>query len=312
MRTLLRRVILVGLVVVASGPARLQASTTIPIEVVGDRFVVVQVSVNGHAPDRFLLDTGSTISVVDRATARRLGLEVVGSRLAVTHTDARDVPLVGPVSLALGPLEVNDLTIFVLDVPVLQPGRCRVSGVLGQDVLARFSYLLDYRNRRLELDVHGRLASELIGTRVALQVTRGFPTVRTEAVTRVDDEAIPLDLALDSGAASLMVFEGDRVRDERLVPNRQRRAVVVRSMHGSRYALQSEVRTLVVGTERLAEVPLTLIPRPDGWRDRPAVGLLPTSLFDAIFVDNRERVVIFNPVGGGALMTDITDVPPLP
>lgn len=301
-----------GVAVFCGGHAALHASNALPFETVGDRFVVVQVSINGHPPLPFLLDTGSTISVVDRATARRLGLAAAGNRRAITHTDARDIPLVGPATLALGPVVARGLSVFVMDVPVLMPGHCRVNGVLGQDVLARTSYLIDYRNDRLVLDADGTLGGQLLGTRVALQVTRGFPTVRIEVLARQDDGMVPLHLALDSGAASLTVFEADPLRDERLAPDAMRRPIVVQSMHGSRLGLHGEVRGLMVGTERLADVPLTLLPRPEAWRHRPEAGLLPTSLFDAVFVDTRARFVIFNPVMAEAALTDDANVPPLP
>lgn len=306
----LRAGLVLGVALLAGHHAAL-ASNVVPLEIVGDRFAVVQVSVNGQPPVPFLLDTGSTLSIVDRATARRLGLADAGNRRAVTHTDAREIPLVGPVSLRLGPVEARHLTVFVMDVPVLMPGHCRVNGVLGQDLLARTSYLIDYRNATLRIDTDGLLATELLGTRVSLRITRGFPAVRAEVLAHQDDGMVPLDLALDSGAASLTVFEGDRTRDERLAPDVTRRPIVVRSMHGSRLGLHGDVRGLVVGTERLAEVPLTLLPRPEGWGSRTEAGLLPTSLFDAVFVDNRARFVIFNPVSAAPAPTDDTVVPPL-
>ncbi|HEV7499986.1 MAG TPA: aspartyl protease family protein, partial [Vicinamibacteria bacterium] len=67
---------------------------SIPVRVVRDRFVIVPVTVNGSGPYPFLLDTGSSTSIVAPALAARLLLASAGSTLQQTATAARRAALV--------------------------------------------------------------------------------------------------------------------------------------------------------------------------------------------------------------------------
>src|SRR5262245_37121294 len=100
--------------------------------------VVVPVAVGDGPAVPFLLDTGSTRTVISEALATRLGAPVVGETLVVTSDGARTRDLVRLDRVTLG-----DLTVDGVDAIVAPVGRLGVEGVVGQDVLARQNYTLD-------------------------------------------------------------------------------------------------------------------------------------------------------------------------
>ncbi len=105
----------------------------------------------------FLVDTGAGVNVLHREVAERLGLEVrrvpgwvEGLSGAVPWNVAR-LPTLG-----LGPLTLRDVDVAV-DVPGVpdRAGALPVAGILGTDVLARFTIVVDDGADRLELWLTG-------------------------------------------------------------------------------------------------------------------------------------------------------------
>jgi hypothetical protein len=95
--------------------------------------MIVRVSINHRGPYRFLLDTGTQMTMIDPALAASLQLPEYG--------DARvaGVGMIASASfsqLALveaGPHKVTDLRVFVYDLSNLQASGLTIQGVLGED-----------------------------------------------------------------------------------------------------------------------------------------------------------------------------------
>jgi clan AA aspartic protease (TIGR02281 family) len=109
----------------------------------GDTTVAVEPS---HA--RFLVDTGSSVTVVAPALAEALGLRAETSQSTVELQTLAGLT-VGPVatltSLRLGSAELKDLAVVVHD-----PGPA-VDGILGNTFLSRYRVTLDADRRLLYL-----------------------------------------------------------------------------------------------------------------------------------------------------------------
>jgi predicted aspartyl protease len=120
-----------------------------PMAVIHSRLgtlAVVPVTLDGHGPLTFILDTGSSQSVVDRAVAQRLGLPLAGRARQVSGVScaaaAQPVHVtswqVGTVGLA-----AQNLDSVALPIPGL-------NGLMGSDVLYRFGTItIDYAASRL-------------------------------------------------------------------------------------------------------------------------------------------------------------------
>jgi hypothetical protein len=136
------------LVEAPGGPLR----TSVAIESLGTS-VVVEVMINTRYRARLLLDTGSTMTLIRPRLAGGIeGLvEIQGLRPAiiVASGDSVTIALARLQSFAVGAFEVEGLHVGVYDV---SPQIADIDGLLGTDVLQRFTINVDRGARRLTLE----------------------------------------------------------------------------------------------------------------------------------------------------------------
>ncbi len=108
--------------------------------------VIVEGTVNGRGPLKFLLDTGADITSIPRALAEQLGISVDrGIRIPVRGIGGKVMaPLVEIDSLRVGEAEVRNLAVLVMSLP---GGR----GLLGANFLAEFEVNIKYGENQLML-----------------------------------------------------------------------------------------------------------------------------------------------------------------
>jgi hypothetical protein len=114
-------------------------------------FVVVQARVNNSQPLWFIFASAST-SVVDTATAKRLGLSVQNKeKLSATAGDVGE-GLIHGVSLALPGITAVNLTVAVLPLDFLSSilGE-RIAGIIGFDFISQLVVEVDYAGRKLNI-----------------------------------------------------------------------------------------------------------------------------------------------------------------
>jgi len=115
--------------------------------------VLVQAVLNHTAPVTLLLDTGASYSLLTPEAALRSGIRVTPE--APTQTLVRadgqryEVPFAPATALTLGPVVVEQVALGLADV---FPQAPMIDGVLGVDVLERFTVTLDWANRRMWLE----------------------------------------------------------------------------------------------------------------------------------------------------------------
>jgi clan AA aspartic protease (TIGR02281 family) len=109
---------------------------------------VASVVLNGERKARFLVDTGSSVTVIAPALAETLGLRGEGAETTVELQTLAGLT-VGPVvtlsSLRLGGAEIKDVAVVIHD-----PGPA-VDGILGNTFLNRYRVTLDADRRLLHL-----------------------------------------------------------------------------------------------------------------------------------------------------------------
>lgn len=242
-------------------------------------FVVVPVTVNGTGPHPFLLDTGGTSSMVDEALARELELPGAGRALQHLATGAASIGLVRA-RLRLGSVE-RDGEVICAPLVALRKVDPRIRGLIGQDLLRRSNWWLDYRRRLVVEDADGGLSAAVLGERVALHWHGDRPAIDASPPDRS-----AVRLVLDSAAASAVLFREAAGASERV-------GSAVLGTHDD----QVLVPLVTVGPLRAGPV---VIPRFTaglmvGGGGRTEDGLLPTSLFEGIYFDNRAGTVVLNP-----------------
>jgi predicted aspartyl protease len=167
--------------------------------------VFAPVCVDGRGPFPFLVDTGSTLTIIDVGLARRLGLGPPAADAMAPCSRARYEARVGSMSIgtvAVGPTEVEIGGLATRAFPLV--------GIVGADALSRFAALrLDYRSRTLTFAAPGKPvpAGLTSGTRSAVQL-RSYPSGRP--LSAAGGPAGPVEVAATVGAVgtSLLLDTG--------------------------------------------------------------------------------------------------------
>src|SRR5579863_2435344 len=104
----------------------------------GAVIVIVKITIQGHGPYDFALDTGASESLVDRSVARSVGLVIAGPQQQVSGIGGSET--VTPVKVSqwsLGTITLPSETIA--SAPLTSFGASSgVVGLLGSDVLSQF------------------------------------------------------------------------------------------------------------------------------------------------------------------------------
>lgn len=166
---------------------------------VADGRILVPVSINGHAPLPFILDTGAVDTITPDA-ARSLGLSGSGQIAAAGVGPATDAAQGGVVKIAevrLGPAEMRDQTFGVVALPGFLENRGEeppIAGLLGYELLRRFPVRIDYASRTLTFSQPG-------ATPPPHRRERRFPIRFPDhsPVATLQVQAAPGDFILDTG-----------------------------------------------------------------------------------------------------------------
>jgi hypothetical protein len=234
--------------------------------------VVVGVFLNGNGPHRFLLDTGAQTNQVDASIARKLGLAPAFQVDMVTTAGTIHVPGGQVAEVSLGSAAASNQKFLFTTLDGAHALSSEIQGVLGEQFLAHFDYLLDFAHHRL---VFGQPAPDG-GNRVGFVTIHGCPAIETsEGKLTLDSGANLLvlyraapsasvgpegaSIRTAAGTASVLPIQGLRIR------------VAGREYHPSSAA--ASMRSALLGDD----------------------GILPASLFHAVFVGNSGKYVIFDP-----------------
>jgi predicted aspartyl protease len=111
----------------------------------GGAALIIPVYVNGEGPFDFVLDTGATLTCIDRALIERLGLpEQRRAAVGAGVEGVSRVALVSVDSLRVGAAQGHGLTACELDMEHIQALRIHVDGLLGLNFLREFRLTLDF------------------------------------------------------------------------------------------------------------------------------------------------------------------------
>jgi hypothetical protein len=242
-----------------------QLCGSVRLELVKGRPVADGVFVNGHGPYRFLIDTATSSNHIEPDLARSIGL-IATYRTDLTSSVGR-IAVLGSdrVSIDLEEAHAAEQNVLFAGMDVVHQLAAGIQGILGQDFLSHFDYLLDMRGKRLDF---GKRQPE--GQRSAFRLANGRAAVSTNLG----------DLLLDSGAANVVLFG---VRPEG--PN----SSYLRTIAGTE-VVGMVYRRLVIAGRRIWSGDAVAIPNP---REPGIDGLLPLSLFRTVYVSNSERYAAF-------------------
>jgi predicted aspartyl protease len=249
--------------------------------------IVVQTMVNGAGPFDFLLDTGATHTVIDPALARQLQLPVIGKASLTTVLDVRQDQLVRLKMVRVGGSEISELGAVIdrLDqVKLKAPG---IRGVLGEDYLSNFDFLIDYRQHALrfggDAPAGDRCRFETIGR------YHGMPTTNRLLIEAefIDVSAGKVQLQLDTGARMPELFPAQ--------PESSSTLPWAGSMAFSSGPNGTSIHAhtgIKIGTTTLNDLDLVKSRRGVAF---DTAGLLPAVIFHRIYISHSGGFVVLNP-----------------
>jgi predicted aspartyl protease len=181
--------------------------TSIPFELIGDR-PIINVRINGKdEPLRFVIDTGSGISVISEETAKRLKIRTVAKGgLARGLGGDGSFPIVyGFVhSVQIGDVSVRRVPVYIRKFHAAgQP----VDGYIGLALISKYLATVDYGNRTFALtrkDTDTREFRQESEVSLPLRLTSsGFLSGEVELEGMQD----PLSFIVDTGASVSVISE---------------------------------------------------------------------------------------------------------
>ena len=176
---------------------RPSAGLETPFELVSGFEIVVRGQIGELGDLKFILDTGSSYSVIDRRLADRMGLHRrpgnvlnFDRNLALEWADVSDV--------RVGPICIPDMGMMVTRVADISEFAENVDGIIGMDVLSRAEKIsIDYERRRISFELNERGGNER-------------SVMRTFVIPAVI-QGIPMRLLVDTGLQYIVLYK-DRLR----------------------------------------------------------------------------------------------------
>jgi hypothetical protein len=111
--------------------------------------IVVPVMINNHGPYKFLLDTGTTKTILSAKVADTLGLPK--ARIEMLLSAGGNLPVTARTLdvLQVGTTRAENVEIAVGNLPLMK--TLQVEGLLGGDYLRRFKVSIDYDNMIVDI-----------------------------------------------------------------------------------------------------------------------------------------------------------------
>jgi hypothetical protein len=270
-------------------------ASTVHFKLRADSLIALPVMVNGAGPFEFLLDTGTTETVVDSALADQLKLPITGGLVAATLRKSSTLLTAHADKLEVANASVRNLDLLVAPMSGILSQFPGARGILGENFLRNFDLLLDNRHRLLQLQQGPGLMEEtLTGQHVPLHTRGSRLGGATEnrlilAVNVPQLQAETLSFQLDSGASALVLFSSAY----RGPPRPPGVNVSIATVTAGSPAYKHQLTALSVGNISLGNVLVVSSPQTT---TMDVDGLLPTILFHRIYISHSGGFAIFNPV----------------
>lgn len=274
--------------------ATVETSDSVVIDGEQDHYLrmTVPVTIEGHGPFRFMVDTGAQATVVTPALRERFKLRSLGVATVIGMASARQVELV-----QLDGLEFAERVFDALRSPLLEAHDIGADGIIGLDSLQDLRVLLNFRNETIAVDD----AKALGGNAGYEIVVRARNKLGRMIITDATVDGIRTAVIIDTGAQTSL---GNLALQRRLRAN-EHGDVTGRDVNGATIAGQlGFAREVSIDRMQLHSLPIAFTDAQAfealGYGDKPALilGMESLRLFDRVAIDFAERKILFDmPVG---------------
>jgi predicted aspartyl protease len=263
------------------------AQSEIRFRLVHDTVIVVSLMANDQGPFDFVLDTGTNSTVVDPQLGRRLSLTAADHIRLITVAREMTVDRSSIRTLSMGSANAKDVEVLVQDLSELRKVDSHIVGLLGQNFLGQFNYLIDYKRHSIRIEQGDELRSAIHGDHTPVEMNEGMMLVPSELQSK---NQAKFRLLLDSGANYLTLFRTASLELEKTLPSGDWNSNTGSAENGVK---TSRLKSLTIGAEQFRNITVALPVVPAG-QERAEDGSLPSALFHSIYINNREKFVVFN------------------
>jgi hypothetical protein len=262
--------------------------------------LVIPVKINQRGPFDFMVDTGTQITVVDPSLASELALKPQGTvgLVAVASYSQASVAVLDTLEASSHVIEKSPAV--VQDLGQIREADTRIRGVLGESFLAHFDLLIDYPHRLLCLDDARLMQREVRGERIPLVTANHSDndvpfTERLVISVHLSDTGIrQILLQLDSGSDGPILYATKSETELRLL----KRA----TLQGGNASKAQQAFALLppqdmrIGSRTFRDIQfVTPLRSALNIPVREEDGLLPTVLFQRVYISNADRYAVLDP-----------------
>jgi Aspartyl protease len=260
--------------------------------------IVIPVKINQTGPYDFVVDTGSQVTLIDPSLALELGLKPRGNVGLISVLNFARASVTVLDRLEAGSKVVAQPLAIVNDIGEIRSADARIKGVLGENFLAHFDLLIDYAHKRLCLDETSALRNSVRGEHIPLVIPEDHESelpfmerlVISVHLSGAGNREILLQL--DSGSNGSLLYPAPRGRELRILDRASPRGTSVSKAQQAFADLPpQDVR---IGSRTLGHVSFATPVHPGDVPSRQEDGLLPTLLFQRVFISSSGHYAVFD------------------
>jgi hypothetical protein len=263
--------------------------------------IVIPVRINQSGPFDFMVDTGSQVTVIDPLLAAELNLRPQGRVGLVSVASVAQASVTLLDKLEAGSHAVEKSPAIVQDLRPIQAADPRIRGVLGESFLAHFDLFVDYGHRLLCLDETTAMRDSVRGERIPF-VPPQHPESELPFMERLvlsvrlsGTGKHPILLQLDSGSDGPILYPGsEQPGVQALVQSATVQGASATSAQRAFAVLPPQ--NMQIGNHILTHISfVTPVAVAKNLRQQREDGLLPTVLFQRVFISGGGHYVVFEP-----------------
>lgn len=230
------------------------ASATVPfVRYAG--LILVELAIDGHAPMPFILDSGG-LNLLTPDAARALGIQGEGKQaIQGVGTRIQSMQVADVRAYRLGPVQLDQQRFLIVDLPLLltdRGDRPAIAGLIGYELLRRFTTRIDYDRQQLTFTAAGGL-SEATGANV---LPLGFDGRTPMVHARVN--GIDGVFMMDTGDSGGLTVFAPFAAAHRITLDGKISASHSGGVGGIIESRRGQVASLALGQRALLDVPTTL------------------------------------------------------
>jgi len=265
---------------------------------VAGALIVIPVRINQEGPFDFVVDTGSQVTMIDPALASQLQLRLQGSVGIVSVSGFARGSATVLDTLEAGAYRLEKPLALVQGLGAIHAADGHIRGILGENFLSHFDVMIDYAHKLLCLDASTAMRDKLHGERIPLvrpHPDRDLPFMeRLVIVAHLSGaRARPIFLQVDSGSDGPLLYAR---YDEKSLPllnlATPRRGNLTEAQKAFAALPPQELR---IGKCTMSDVRFVTPVSGGGISRLEEDGLLPTLLFQRVFISGADHFVIFDP-----------------